>query len=124
MKYIYYSLIVMILNSFQAVMAEGGILWDFKWEGNTQEAIRKWDITTDDIPNILIGAINFFMWIAGTVAIIFVIIGWYKILFGSLSQDKTQWKDTIIMALVWFVLAALSWFIVRAILDNFSGTIS
>ncbi len=68
--------------------------------------------------------INFFMGIAGTVAVIFVIIGGYKILFGSLSQDKTQWKDTIIMALAGFALAALSWFIVRAIIDNFSGGIS
>jgi len=34
--------------------------------------------------------INFFMGIAGTVAVIFVIVGAYKILFGSLQQDKTK----------------------------------
>jgi hypothetical protein len=30
------------------------------------------------------------MGIAGTISVIFVIIGAYKILFGSLQQDKTK----------------------------------
>lgn len=39
------------------------------------------------------------MGLAGTIAVIFVIIGAYKILFGSLQQDKTKGRDTIIAAL-------------------------
>jgi type IV secretory pathway VirB2 component (pilin) len=60
------------------------------------------------------------MEIAGTIAIIFIIIWAYKILFGSLEQDKTKWKDTIIMALSWFAIASLAWFIIKLIIDNFS----
>lgn len=60
------------------------------------------------------------MSIAGTIAVIFVIIGAYKILFGSLQQDKTKGRDTIISALGGFALAGLAWFIVRFIIDNFS----
>jgi type IV secretory pathway VirB2 component (pilin) len=60
------------------------------------------------------------MEIAGTVAIIFIIIWAYKILFGSLEQDKTKWKDTIIMALSGFAIASLAWFIIKFIIDNFS----
>ena len=100
---------------------EWGIFWEFT--DNANEKLKKWEISTDDIPNMFLGAINFLMGIAGTVAIIFVIIGAYQILFGSLQQDKTKWKETIIMALGWFALAALSWFIVRAVLDNLSGTL-
>ncbi|MCH2188457.1 pilin [Candidatus Gracilibacteria bacterium] len=100
---------------------EGGIFGEFT--DNANEKLKKGEISTDDIPNMFLGAINFLMGIAGTVAIIFVIIGAYQILFGSLQQDKTKGKETIIMALGGFALAALSWFIVRAVLDNLSGTL-
>lgn len=124
MKKIYFSTLGIIL-SFQTSFADGGVLWDFAsqrktWEKDTVTAIRKWDIHIDDIPNILVGAIDFFLQIAGTVAIIFIIVWAYKILFGSLEQDKTKWKDTVIMALWGFIIASLAWFIVRIILDNFS----
>ena len=86
----------------------------------TDSKIRNWDIHVDDIPNIIKEAIDFFMSLAWTVAIVFIIIWWYKILFWSLEQDKTKWKDTIFMAIWGFILAALSWFIIKLIIDNLS----
>ena len=118
MKFLY-SILWFLLITSNSVFADGGILWDFAWDG-TEAALRTWDIHTDDIPKILTGAIDFFMWIAGTVAVIFVIIWAYQILFGSLEQNKTKWKDTIIMALWWFAIASLSWFIIKLIIDNLS----
>ena len=122
MKNIFFT-IVWILLSTQASFADGWVLWNFKGDKDgkeTEAAIRTWDIHIEDITNILKGAINFFMEIAGTIAIIFIIIWAYKILFGSLEQDKTKWKDTIIMALSWFAIASLAWFIIKLIIDNFS----
>jgi hypothetical protein len=58
------------------------------------------------------------MSIAGTISVIFVIIWAYKILFGSIQQDKSQGRDTIIMALGWFAIAALSWVIIKIVLAN------
>lgn len=60
------------------------------------------------------------MGLAGTIAVIFVIIGAYKILFGSLQQDKTKGRDTIIAALWGFALAALAWFIIKVLISNLS----
>lgn len=85
----------------------------------SNDDIRKWNITMDNLPNIIIDAINFFMKFAWTIAVIFVIVWAYKILFWSLEQDKTKWKDTIIMALIWFWIASLAWVIVKLILNNF-----
>ena len=117
---LFYTLAWLIL-SFQASFADWWILWDFRNDPtDTEKAIRTWDIHLDDIPNMITSAINFFMWIAWTIAIIFVIIWAYKILFGSLEQDKTKWKDTIIMALGWFAIAALAWFIIKLIVENLS----
>jgi len=64
--------------------------------------------------------IDFFLGIAGTISVIFVIIGAYQILFGSLQQNKSKGRDTIIAALGGFALSALAWFIVRFIIDNLS----
>jgi len=113
MKNILFSLLAYITIVTQAFAADNYL-------GISNGRLRKGNVDIDDIPLAIRSAINFFMWIAGTIAVIFVVIGAYKILFGSLQQDKTKWRDTIIMALGGFALAALSWMIVGMILDNLS----
>lgn len=93
--------------------------WGFLWDSSTWKDLRKWDVTLDHIPWMIRYAIDFFMWIAATIAVIFIIIWAYKILFGSISQDKTKWIDTVLMAIWGFIIASLAWFIVKLILDNF-----
>lgn len=100
--------------AYQSVFSADNILW------LSNDKIRNGDINIDDIPLVIKSAINFFLGIAGTVAVVFVIIWAYKILFGSLQQDKSKWRDTIVAALWWFALATLSWLIVRFIIDNLS----
>ena len=98
-----------------AASSPSSIVW---WEYHSR--LRNWDIELSDISEIITNAINFFMWIAATVSVIFIIIWAYKILFGSISQDKTKWRDTILMAIGGFIIASLAWFIIKLILDNFS----
>jgi hypothetical protein len=99
-------------------------LWIF-WSKNTclkdngPNAMREWNIHIENIPCMIQWAINFFLGIAGTIAVIFVIVWAYKILFGSLTQSTNEWKNTIIMALTGFAIATLSWFIIKILLDNF-----
>jgi len=88
--------------------------------GISNNRLRTWRVWLDDIPLAIRNAIDFFMGIAATIAVIFIVIGAYKILFWSLQQDKTKGRDTIIAALGGFALAALSWMIVRLIISNFS----
>ena len=122
MKKIFFSLIGFLL-SLEISFADAWILWDFKkwtdYKGTTEQAIRRWDIHTDDIPNIMRGMIDFLMQIAGTIAIIFIIVWAYHFLTGTASMDKTKWIKTIKMALWGFALSALSWFIIKLIIDNF-----
>lgn len=88
--------------------------------GVTQEKLRNGDIHTDDIPNIISYAIDYLMGIAATIAIIFVIVWAYKIALGTLEWDKSKGKQTIYYALAGFVLASLSWIIMKFVIDNFS----
>lgn len=84
------------------------------------EKIRRGEITSDDIPKILQWATDYLMWFAATIAIIFIIIWSYKIALWSLSWDKSDGKKTIFLALGWFVLASVSWLILKLVIDNFS----
>lgn len=113
LKYI----ILWILLSYhsQIYATDGWILW---WV--TKEKLRDWDIHTDDIPKMLKYAIDYLMWFAWTIAIIFIIIWAYKIALWTLEWDKSKWKETIIYALWGFALAACSWLIMKFIIDNFS----
>ena len=125
MNKVFYTFIWYIL-SLQLTFADAWLLWDFVKDrdpsksaySDTTTALRNWDVHVWDIPVIIKWSIDFFITIAGTVAIIFIIIWAYKILLGSLEQDKTKWKDTIIIAIGWFALASLAWFIVKLLIDN------
>ncbi|MCD5375035.1 pilin [Candidatus Gracilibacteria bacterium] len=112
MKYIYISL-ALITSATTAFADEAENIL-----GIEEGRLRRGDVHLDDIPRAIRAAIDFFMGIAGTIAVIFIIIGAYKILFGSIQQDKTKGKDTIIMALSGFALAALAWLIIKTIVAN------
>ena len=127
-KILFFNIIWYIFSYKHSLYAdEAWVLWDFHDSAINQksnwsiDAIRKWDIHLDNIPDMIKNAIDFFINIAWTVAIIFIIIWGYKILLGSLESDKSKWKETIIMALTWFILASLAWFIVKIIIDNLSN---
>ena len=104
---------------------DAGILWwvGIWWSGEqcvTWVQLRNWDIHLEDIPCMLKWMIDIFMWFAATIAVIFIIIWAYQILYGSIEWNKTKGKETIMMALGGFALAAFSWVIVKFILNNFS----
>lgn len=92
--------------------------WVLGWI--TKEKVRTWDIHAEDIPKIISYAVDYLMWFAATISIIFIIVWAYKIALWSLEWEKSEWKKTIFYALGWFVLASLSWLIFKLIIDNFS----
>ncbi len=116
MKQKIYSLLVTTFLIFPSTLfaASDSVLWI------SDTKLRNGDITIDDIPQIIMNAVNFFMSFAWWIAVIMIIVGAYQMQFGSLSSDKSKGKRTIFLALSWFALAALSWVIVKFIIDNFS----
>ena len=98
-----------------------GWAWLGWWEACvTADKLRKWDLHLEDIPCILKWMIDILMGFAATIAVIFVIIWAYQIMIGSVSWDKSKGKTTIALALWGFALSALSWVIVKIIIDNFA----
>jgi len=120
MKKIFLIIFTVFLNFFLKVHALTWYVdtWIF-WECTTKENIIDWNINIDTIPCLLDNWINYLMGIAWTISVIFIIIWSYQMLFGSLAKDNAKWKQTIIYAISWFVLASFSWVIIKFILDNF-----
>ncbi len=116
MKKILFLLILFFLKLNYTFASDSWIFWPCLDE----KKIKNWDFNIDHIPCVINYAINFFMWIAWTIAVIFIIIWAYQIMYWSFSWDKAKWKKTITLAISWFVLAAFSWLIIKFILDNFS----
>lgn len=118
MKKFIYILFILILNINSQTFADTWVFWSCLSESD----IKSWDkITLKTIPCMITELIDVFLWIAWTVAIIFIIIWAYQMLFGSLAKDNAKWKQTIIYAISWFVLASFSWLIIKFILDNFTS---
>lgn len=92
------------------------ILWSNSWV--TEENLRNGDIHTENLPQMIVSVTNFLMGISWTIAIIFIIIWAYQMLFWSLAQKKSAWRDTIVMALIWFAVTVLAYFIIRLLTDN------
>ncbi len=120
MKNLFYILLwnITLMQSTFASWSLG--IYQWLGEGGV-ERLRNWDINTDDIPKIIVWATDFLMGIAGTVAIIFIIIWAYKMAIGSATENSTaEWKKTVFLALGWFILASISWIIFKLIIDNFT----
>lgn len=117
---ILFALYFVVTTNINTYATWNWLLW---WISKDNEIgtkkLKEWDIHIDDIPNIIQYLINAFLWIAWTVAVLFVIIWAYKLLFGSLKADHTKWRETIIMAISGFAISALAWFIVKFIFNNF-----
>lgn len=118
MKYIY-TLLILAFTHANSYANDLWILWSNTCNVS-KENLRTWQIELNSIPCLIQSTTNYLLGIAGTISVIFIIIWAYQILFGSLTQNTTKWKDTIISALIGFTLAALSWFIVKLIIDNFT----
>lgn len=116
MKKIKYLILPLLFSLHSQIYATDA--WVLGWV--SQEKLRTWDIHTEDIPKIISYAIDYLMWFAATISIIFVIIWAYKIALWWLEWEKSEWKKTIFYALWWFVLASLSWVIFKIIIDNFA----
>lgn len=86
--------------------------------GITENKIRNGDFTFDDIPKVVMNATNFFLGFAGTVAVMMIIYGAFRLSLGSVESDKDTAKKIIGAAVIGFVLAVSSWAIVKLIMTN------
>jgi ABC-type phosphate/phosphonate transport system permease subunit len=115
---IYFILLWFFINWYTYAVEWAKNTWFLGWCWKTSEALREWNIHITDFSCMIRFMIDFFLAFAATISLIFIIIWAYQVAFWSLSDNKTQWKDTIMMAIWGLVLAALSWVIIKFIFEN------
>lgn len=87
--------------------------------GISKENLRSGNITTDDIPRVIVSLINIVLALAGTISLIMIIYGAFQMVMGSYEQNVKQGKQTITYALVGLVISASSWFIIKFVFTSF-----
>ncbi len=87
--------------------------------GISKENLRSGNITTDDIPKVIVSLINIVLAIAGTVSLVMIIYGAFQMVMGSYEQNVKEGKQTITYALIGLVISASSWFIIKFVFTSF-----
>jgi hypothetical protein len=80
------------------------------------QKIQSGDIHLSDIPKFIAHFIDFGLIIAGSISLLFLVIGGYRFIIGGVMQSqREQGKQTILYAIIGLVLSLLSWAIVNTI---------
>ena len=80
---------------------------------NLAEKFATGEFELYDLPEYVIYLIEFLIYIAGGISVLFVVIGGYKYMIGGASDDKEAGKKTIGYALAGFAISVLAWTIVN-----------
>lgn len=68
------------------------------------------------IPNYIQYLIEIIVGMAGTIAVIFIMVGGFKYIFSAVSEDKEAGKETIKNAIIGLIITGMAWIIVSAII--------
>ena len=84
-------------------------------------AIKSGKIRLWMIPYFITYFANFFIGIAGTVSLLFVLLGGFWYMTGGLTDDKEKGKKTIFYALIGMVITLVAWIFVNVIQVQVTG---
>ncbi len=75
------------------------------------------EISFSCIPHYISYLIEAIVALAGTIAVIFIMIGGFKYVFSGISEDKEAGKETIKNAIIGLVITGLAWIIVTTVVS-------
>ena len=99
--------------------------WIYALSNLTQDDIRTGNIGYDDIPMIIVSAIEVLLVLVGTICVVAIIYHAVRMQFFSGVMWDSSWVDKakkwIYSAMIGFVLSMSSWFIMTKIVAIFAG---
>lgn len=66
-------------------------------------------ISLSDLPLLIVYWIDYLTWIAGSLAVIFIMVGGVQYMVGSLSDTKDAGRDTLTYAVIGLIVTFVSW---------------
>jgi len=107
------------------VMAQGVIPATEKAGGNQAidcdnpvdlaERIHCGSVSLNDFPELLVYLIQWVLTLAGSIAVIMIMVGAFQYMFGGLTDDKERGKKTLIYAIGGLIVAFMAWWIVELV---------
>lgn len=73
------------------------------------------------LPYFITGIVNFLIYLSGTIAVLFVLLGGFWYMTGGITDDKEKGKKTITYALMGLAITLLAWIIVNIIMVQVTG---
>ena len=84
--------------------------------GDLANKIRSGNIHLTDLPAFIAKFIDFGIIMAGSICLLFLVIGGYRYIVGGIVQSqREQGKQTIMYALIGLIVSLLSWAIVNTV---------
>ena len=96
------------------------------WLSSGDSKLRSGDFSFSDIPVVIVGVTDFFLYFASAIAVV-VIIYWavkmqlHSGAFGSNNHE--EWKKTITAGIIGFAISISAWFIVKKFVEIISGQV-
>lgn len=91
----------------------------------TDTDLRKWNVSMDTIPLVLVSIINVLLWVAGTISIVALIYYAVQMQINSGITGDSSWVDNAKRWMKWailgFIVAILAWFIVIRFVEILSS---
>ena len=84
--------------------------------GPLAEKIQSGQIHLSDLPAFIVYFINFGIVIAGSLSLLFLVIGGYRYIIGGIMQsEREEGKNTVIYAIIGLVVSLLAWAILNIV---------
>jgi len=79
------------------------------------EKIHCGKVSLNDFPELIVYLIQWILTLAGSVAVIMIMIGAFQYMFGGVTDDKERGKKTLIYAIGGLIVAFMAWWIVELV---------
>jgi len=110
-SYLFHTLFLLPLNISTTWAQSKGIL---PAKGDPlYEKVKEGTIELSDIPLFILQWIDYLTYLAGSIAVIMIIVGGYQYMIGSITDDKERGKKTLMYALVGVAVTFSAWILVN-----------
>ena len=72
-------------------------------------------VSLNDVPILIIYLIQWVLTLAGSIAVIMIMVGAFQYMLGGVTDDKERGKKTLIYAIGGLVVAFMAWWIVELV---------
>ncbi|MCK5460774.1 hypothetical protein KAI58_02215 [Candidatus Gracilibacteria bacterium] len=71
--------------------------------------VKEGTLSLGDVPLVIVYWLDWLTWLAGSIAVLFVVIGGYQYSIGGITDDKERGKKTLLYAIAGLIVTFFAW---------------